>query len=613
VRATAGHAPDASRRYRHVLIVESRGEWPACRENFDPALDVVLTYDFGLHHAVRATGGNAFYVDNLVDPARMEESNFRVYEFFRNWHRDGAGADLFTYRDIAFGFAFRLDIWNDLIFHARMHACLARVSALSYEKLIVTTRQRLIEPILQAMGVAFTEVPLAAPESTTPVYYFPIHRWMDEKVRSTKFRHRLKPAVAACMGRARLWLQRWRSASRRPRVFVQEYYPTREILGILERDPSVDVLLAQYSWTPGLMKLLTDEPVPVWGRVERFQETATRLMEQFIARRSARLVLADGVDATDSVVAIIERRVRHALPEVLRMLDCVVRYLERRPIALEVMISNLGRMHALVDAVCKARGGRSYLIVNGMLAHAYLDEAKYADVINCYSSSMREHYFRGMDNVVCLGDPRMDRYANIARRSIDRTNPTVTIGASGHNITNLASHVAVEFEFLYDVLSALATLRSEGVQLRVIIKVRDNGYREQYEAFVAEYFQDLVAEILHVGSIAAVLARTDFYVSIYSQTLFEASCMGIPCLYYKNDTETIYPPFDGASELVTVRTVADFSAAFRDFLAGGPRFDAFLERATMEKYIGFLDGRNTERNLEQIRRMIGDAVSRVPA
>jgi hypothetical protein len=194
----------------------------------------------------------------------------------------------------------------------------------------------------------------------------------------------------------------------------------------------------------------------------------------------------------------------------------------------------------------------------------------------------------------------MDEYALSQSRSINRLTPTVTIGASGHNITNLDSYVAVEFDFLYDVLRALLTIKERGVPLRVVIKVRSNGYQEQYEAFAEEYFPGLVDEILHSVPMRSVLEKTDFYISIYSQTLFEASCLGIPCLYYKKDTETMYAPFDGSSELVTVDNVADLIAACDDFLCEHPRFDAFLDRAVMEKYIGFLDGGNLDRNLEYI-------------
>ena len=101
-----------------------------------------------------------------------------------------------------------------------------------------------------------------------------------------------------------------------------------------------------------------------------------------------------------------------------------------------------------------------------------------------------------------------------------------------------------------------------------------------------------------------MLERADFYISIYSQTLFEASCLGVPALYYRKDTEIMFAPFDGKSELVTVDNVDDLVGALEEFRAGGSRFDAFLRREVMEKYIGPLDGCCFERNLLQIEKLL---------
>jgi hypothetical protein len=157
---------------------------------------------------------------------------------------------------------------------------------------------------------------------------------------------------------------------------------------------------------------------------------------------------------------------------------------------------------------------------------------------------------------------------------------------------------------MHDVLSALKIVKDRGVKLRIIIKVRANGYHDQYKNFVHEYFPGLVDEILDVIPFSKVLEKTDFYISLYSQTLFEASCLGIPCLYYKNDCEILDPPFDVNSELVTVGNIADLVSAIIDFQSDHERFLPFLDRAVMEKYIGPLDGNNLERNLTFIRQLI---------
>lgn len=593
---------DRSRRYRRVYIVESRAWWAGCQGEYDADHDLVLTFDFGLRRAIEASGGRSFYVDYLVAPEVMEANNHLTYEFFRRWFLDAQGNDLFTWRGIPFGFSFRIDIWNDLIFTTRLRLCLEELASLQFESLHAGTHLGLAEKLLTGMGLPFTAIPRPQ-EPSLPEYLFPIHRWMDEKVRSRKWRHRIKPMLALIFGKLRGLLDRV-SRDRRLAVFVQEYYPTRALLERLQRDRRFRVVLAQYSWAPGAAKFFTEQPIPMFGGLSRYASDAQQLLENFRQRRATRFVLANSVDFTAGIFEVIEARVATELADALRCLDSVMHALDRTPLRLQVMISNLGRVHGMVDSVCRARGVRSYLIINGILAHAYLDEGKYADVINAYSPSIRDNYFRGAKNVVCLGDPRMDAYAKAPQRTPNRRTPTISIGASGHNVTNLGSYVAVEFEFLHDVLEALDTLRRRGVELRVVVKVRDNGYREQYEAFAREYFPALAPEILAGTPIRSLFERTDFYISIYSQTLFEASCLGIPALYYKKDTETLFAPFDGNTELVSVDNVADLVGALEDFLAASPRFDAFLRHDVMEKYIGPLDGNNLARNLEFVEGLL---------
>jgi hypothetical protein len=595
--------PDASVDYRRVYLVESRDWWPACRGSFDATRDVVFTYDFALRREIQEQGGRAFYLDYLVAPEEAEANNHNAYAFFRDWHRDAAGNDLFAFRGIPFGFALRIDIWNDLIFTTRARACLQKILQLKFESLHVGTRLGLVEKMLGRSQRAFTKV--AAPADDETGYFFPIHRWMDQKVRSRKFRHRIKPWLAQLASHARGISRRIASrAAPPPAVFVQEYHPTRAILQALQRDPAVRVVLARYSATPGLRKFFTETAIPERANPARHRAAARAILETYRSGRAARLVLADGSDCTADVLEAIEPRVESELCAVLDALDSVLDFVDRNPLRLEIMISNIGRLQSLVHCVCEQRGVPSFLIINGMLVHAYLDEARYASVINAYSESIRANYFRGMSSIVCLGDPRMDAYAVAPVRTLNRAAPTFTIGASGHNITNLGSYVAVEFEFLNDVLQAFARVKIRGVPLRVIIKVRDNGYRSQYEAFTREYFPGLVDEIIEGQPMRSVLQRSDFYVSIYSQTLLEASCLGIPALYYKKDTETLFAPFDGKSELVTVGTVDALVAAIDDFLGGGARFAPFLERAVLEKYIGFLDGGNLGRHLDFIASLL---------
>lgn len=565
----------------------------------------MLTYDLGLRQEVSRLGGQAFYVDHLVETEVMQKNNFLIYEFFRTWHLDREGKDIFVYREVPFGFSFRLEFWTDFVFHLQSRICLETLRSLKFESLEVGTHLGIVESILRDIGIPFTPVQLSGNPGLA-TYYFPAFRWMDERIRTKSLKHYVRDLVTAIQGIVASWIDRARGAgSNRRGIFIHEYYPTRALVERLQHDSTVQVVLAHFSWASGWVKYLTERPIPVWGDAERFQPEAERLMQLFREKRQARLRLTDCIDVTEEAYRVIEARVAARIAETIRTLDCVIRYLDNHPIQLIVLVANIGRVPTLVDCVGKARGVPRYLIINGMLGSAFLDEGKYATVINAYSASIKEHYFRGMTNVVCLGDPRMDDYmGKTSPRQINRETPTVTIGASGHNNTDMNSYLAVEFEFLFDVLQALRIVKDRGMSLRVVIKVRSNGYREQYEQFCSEYFPGLVDEIIDRVSIKEVLKRTDFFISIYSQTLFEASCMGIPCLYYKKDDEIKDPPFDGQSDLVTVDDVDGLVQALSDFQAGDKRFDAFLDKSVMERYVGPLDGKNLERNLAFVHELL---------
>ena len=587
---------NTGKEYRQVLILESRRWWTGWQSRFDPARDLVLTYDLALMRDVRDLGGEAHFLDHLCDQQVMQENNFLIYRFFRDWCLDAHGKDIFVYRGIPFGFSFRLEIWNDFVFYVRTRLCMERLREIKFENLSAGTKLGIVESVLREMRLDFTPS-LPDEKSKSPAYYFPIFAWMDEKVRHRGvrgFKYRLVALALAIQGTLMDWLDRVSGAgARKATIFAQEYYPTRRLLEHLKKDPRLRVVLASFSRARGRSRY-----IPVWGMLGNFRGVALELMQAFGAKRCARLVLSNGVDVTESVNRIIEERVGARMTETVRTLDCIIRYMDANPIRLEVLIANIGVTATLVDCVCRKRGIPSYMIINGWMSGEFLDEAKYATVINAYSTSIRDHYFRGMGNIVCLGDPRMDEYVNCRlQRPIDRVSPTVTIGASGHSNVDLNSFLAVEFEFLQDVLLALREVEEGGVNLRIVIKVRANGYREQYLDFVNEYFPGLVDEILDTVPMAKVLARTDFYITFYSSTVFEASCLGIPCVYYKNDSEILDPPYDRKSELVTVDNVPDLVTAVRDFGAGHERYDAFLRKEVMEKYIGPLDGGNLERNL----------------
>jgi hypothetical protein len=601
-------APGAT--FRNVFILESRDWWSAAQPDYDPARDLVLTYDFGLRRDVEALGGTARYVDHLCAQSVMQENNFRMYRFFHDWHLDADGADIFRYREIPFGFSFRIEIWNDFTFYVRSQLCLDQLRTIIHQTVIVGTSQQFVHEILRDMGIDFRALEKGNP-SLHGVYFFPIHRWMDEQLHSRRLRHVIRDIVVTVQGVAMSWYDDLvEHFFPKTRIYVQEYHPTHELLRRLQRQPGIRVVQGHFSATSGVMKFLRDRPIPIYGNSEKYRSHAAGMIEAFQQKRVARLILSTGADATDAVNRVIERRITGVLPTLLRALDCVIRYLDKHPIRLEILIANVGHVAMLVDCVAKARGIPSYLIVNGLLGAGYLDEGKYATVINAYSPSIRDHYFRDMSNIVCLGDPRMDEYALSQTRNINRDIPTITIGASGFSNIDLNSYLAVEFEFLCDVLTVMRNLTMRGRRFRVVLKVRANGYSELYRAFVEEYFPNQLDRLVDHVPMRSILNETDLFISIYSQTLFEASCMGIPTVYHKNDRQILDQPFDGKSELVTTYDVASLERALDDFLAGSERFDAFMEKCVMEKYIGPLDGGNLARNLAYANELLNKSRQR---
>lgn len=590
--------------FRHAFIIEARPSWCAAGDLYDPKQDLVLTHDYGLKREIEALGGTVRYLDHLCDQTTMQAHNFEVYRFFREWHLDADGHDLFHYRGIDFGFGLRLDIWNDYTFYVRLRLCMETLRSLEIGTIWVAPGQPRVEEVLRDMGQSFRLLGphISAPK---PAYFFPVHRWMDERLRHRNWKNVARDLLIAAQGRV---MELWDSVTKRRtglhRVFVQEYHPTRALLQRLLRMPGIRVVQGHFSSAGGLGRLWRERPIPVYRSRAQFAGPAADMIANYRRRQSAKLFLSSGVEISKHVHRIIEARISETLPDTLRRLDCVIRHMDRHPLDLVILIANLGQVAALVDCVAKARGIPTYLIINGLMGSAYLDEAKYATYINSYSESIRNHYFRGMDNVCCLGDPRMDSYARSMPRIPNRAKPTITVGASGFRNIDLNSYLAVEFEFLAEVLDAITLAEDSGRRFTVILKVRPNGYIDQYRSFLDEYFPGRVDHVVDVAPMRSVLENSDVFVTIYSQTVFEASCLGTPTIYHKTDNEIIDPPFDEQSELVTTRTREGLAAALRDFVAGHHRFDAFLKKNVMEKYVGPLDGGNLDRNLEFIKSLL---------
>jgi hypothetical protein len=592
-------------KYRNIFIIDSIQYWDNNKKLYNLKEDLVLTYDLGLQKYIHSLGGEVYFIDHLIDTKRMQENNYILYEFFRLWHYDKDGNDIFIYKNIPFGFSFRLEFWNDFISYSRIYLSLSRLTNIDIKKIYLSSKNDAIVSVLKDLGISFKDSTFSSKDCTS--YYFPIEQWMDEKIRPTNFRaflYKTREYLTTTYG---ILIQTFDKifANSKQTIFIQEYHPTKALIKSLRKDSNLHILLTNFSRGSSINENLKERLLPIYGSLKQYDNDVLYFMKKFNSEQNARLILDDGSDITQSIYKIIESRISKAMPNTFRTLDSSIRYLNENSVDLEILIANIGHVATLFDAVCKSKNIPSFLIINGMLASSYMDEAKYATIINAYSKSIKENYFREMDNIITLGDPRMDLYPPLEEvRQINTKTPIVTIGASGFNNIDLNSYVAAEFEFMHDILSAFQKIKNNGGLFHLIIKVRPNGYINQYKDFVKEFFSGVVNEIIDTTPMQDILKKTDFYISINSQTLFEASCLGIPVIYYKNDTEIKNSPFDNSSELVTITNVEDLIQAFYDFQNKHERYEAFLDRKVMEKYIGFLDGKNLERNKKFIYMLL---------
>lgn len=594
---------DETIKYENIYIIDSLNWWDQIKNIYDPTCDLILTYDFGLKQKIGKLGGQIFYLDHLVDAETMQSNNFLIYEFFRTWHYDASGNDIFVHNKIPFGFSFRLEFWNDFTFYIRIRICLSLLKKIQIKKLYVGSNDNTIASILDELELPYSLL-LDKVQNTKQTYYFPIAQWMDEKLRAKGIRgflYFVREIVSTIYGYFMPIVDKFLLKKDKTPIFIQEYHPTKGLISELKKDPNLQVVLVNFSRGTKLLEHCSERLIPVSGSLRKYNEKVMHLMNEFKSRKHAKLILSNGEDISSSVYHIIEKRIIPCMARNLRAIDSVISFIDKSGIQLEILIANIGYMATLIDCVCKYKGIPSYLIINGLLWTEYEDESKHATMINSYSVSIRDNYFKGMHNIVCLGDPRMDIYAlQATKREINRKTPTVTIGAAAFSNVDLNSYVAVEFDFLYDILSAFQIVSEQGSNIEIIVKVRPSSYKIQYKNFVEEFFPGLSVQIVSDLPIKEVLEKSDFYISTYSQTIIEAACLGIPCVYYKKDNEVTGPPFNKHSELVTVDSINELVEAFFDFQAGNERYNAFLDKAVLEKYIGPLDGKNLERNINFI-------------
>ena len=302
----------------------------------------------------------------------------------------------------------------------------------------------------------------------------------------------------------------------------------------------------------------------------------------------------------DIIYDILERELKDACS----FMESTEKYFQGNKPALMVPISDLWLKNRLMIIYCKKNNIPVFCIVNGLLSLSFWKEAKDADWVNSLGEATKLNFFKNEERVLALGDPRMDSYFNSKKRTLNYECPTILIGTSGFNLLDLNSFVAVEFEFMYGVLSSLKKVIDSGKTLNIEIKIRSNGYQYLYKSFVAEYFPGLNIKFYQNENFETLLKQSDLYISFYSQTLIEASALGIPAIYYKNDRQYMLPPFDNKSGLVTALSEDELTEKIIAFFKKSNIFDEFQKPSVIEKYLGPLDGNNTSRNIAFIKKLV---------
>ncbi len=591
----------AEQSYRHLFLVQNRAYWQSRPFPYDPNLDLVLTLDFGVFHEIRHMGGKVEFLDHLIDPQIMEKYNYETYHFFARWHYDSKGNDFFAYKGIKVGNALRIAIWANITQYARTVINLLAVKKIEYKKVFVGVQDYYTLDILKALDI---KIETWGPQNDeqTQEYYFPILRWIDESIYPSGAKQVLKSFLTGIFD---LMLSFWDRClifkKKVLNIFIHPYHPTQRIIEKLKNNPAVNLIFENYTWTQGPFK---ERRLPTQPPSYHHKHLAKEMIDKFQMEKSIHWNL-DGFPISDYLYLIIIKRISGPLAGCLQTVDCIIAYYKKNKLDLMVTIANIGFTNCLMLNYCHKYGIPTFLIINGLFAHSYLDEAKDATWINSYGESVKNNYFCNMQNIVCLGDPRMDDYINNASlKVINRQRPTIVIGASGFSNVDLNSYVAVEFDFFYDVMNALKTVCEKGKEMNIVLKVRANGYIEQYKSFLTEYFLGIPVTIYDDLSMKDIFSGADYFITIYSQTLFEASCLGIPVLYYKKDTQVNHPPFDGKSELVTAFCLSDLIDKIERFYNKDPIYEAFLDKKVMEKYVGCLDGKSTDRNIDFIYSLL---------
>lgn len=586
-------------KFRCLYIVDNRNTFQNIKNDFDPSKDYLVTFDFGLKKYLEEKEVICSYIDWIATKQQCDKNNFVIQEFLANWHIGPDGRDIFNYQGIDFGKCLKIEIWTDVVYYIRLFLNLNEILKTEPKSISVCSEDLILQQVLRDNwpNALFVNIKDKKDINDEVVYSFPIIKWMNSKQRPKKTSNMIFITIFATLNLIKKSITNLNNYKRKKRnIFVHEYYPTKTLiekviesrdLSLIEVDPSLD-----RGW---MHFVFSSRYVPIFLPV-RFNKDAKKLKIKYSENESKQKIFCEGTELTNQIHQLICYKLEKMLPSYIATLNGVHKFQQKYGFDLIVLISNIGKSSSLVQAVGKKYKVPTFLIINGMLGSDFIDESKDADFINSYSESIKLNYFKNSANVIALGDPRLDKY--VKKRDLSRKNHNrsliIGIGTAGFNSIDLNSFSSFEFEFFWDVLNALFRI-SKTSDILIKIKVRSNGYKKTYGQFLNEFFFELHSKVVFVDEMDEIYETADLYISTYSQTLFEASIHGIPAIFHHCDREEADVPFNGKSELVTTYTDMDLENCVQEFIATTNIFDDFLRSNVMEKYVGPLDGKSTER------------------
>lgn len=560
-----------------------------------------MTFDFGVLNEIASQGGESAYIDHMIEPSLMERYNHETYDFFSKWYRDKDGKDIFSYKNIEMGNALRMEIWCDVTCSVRTFLNLLILKSIKYDNLFAGLDDTHTLDLLDYLGIKAKK--WDSGEKRYKSFYFPLLIWFRKEFFHIGFKNSLKLFLFHLLDIFLMAADTLMFFKNKKEVFIFRYYPTEQIVRRIKADKRLRVILQRYT---GIKGFFYERRFPEWGIAGFYRGKADKILERFRNNRSATWEI-EGTNVSNFLYKIIINIISNPLPNYLKTIDNILAYFHKRNLKLMVTIANIGKVNCLLLEYCRLAKIPVFNVINGILLHYFPEEEPIDGAwVNCYGESIRKNYFLNGEKVVCLGDPRLDWYVNNPKsKELNLGEPTILINTSTVTAMDLNSYLAFEFDFLNDVMKACSKIEREGRKMNLALKVRSYGHIDQYRDFLKEYCPHMTVKLYDkFSSFNELLLDVDFYITAQSGTVFEASSLGIPALYYKKDSEIFQPPFDGKFELVTAFSVEDLAQKIELFYENDPIYNAFRDKKVLEKYVGPLDGKNTERNVDFIYSLV---------